>query len=329
MVRVGYFLCVLLAIGSATASPPQVQGVPDTSVNDVYHLSGPLIAAHRGGFFGAPNTLRQFMSTIHSGDADILEMDLQSTRDGIVVVFHDPDLHPNTDCSGELGAQTYGQIRNCTHRDGSVLPLFDDVLQATAGKTLLDAEFKTNEVIEPAIQLTAARHADGQVYFQLGNDRHKYAIARGVSSEVALQYKATSDDDIAWAASLNDPNLILIEMSRDFISPGRVRAVHAAGKLVSENSWRYQYTEERFGASCTLAFSQGVDVVVTNNPMSCKRERYLPAYGPFHRWAYDIGGRQHVRRAMRAISNLETSTLIHNMHLSMSVPALAVIAVLL
>ena len=60
----------------------------------------PTIHAHRGASAVAPeNTLAAFRRAIQMG-AEALEMDLQLTRDGQVVVLHDATLDRTTDRSG-------------------------------------------------------------------------------------------------------------------------------------------------------------------------------------------------------------------------------------
>ncbi len=300
----------LLAAGTANAAPSTDTSPAVSSIAiapDVGDLKGPLVAAHRGGFFGAQNTLRQFIATMDDRYADILEMDLQSTRDGTVVVFHDPELQSKSDCSGSIGAQDYQQIRNCRLHNGELLPQFQDVLQAARGRIIVDAEFKTDAVVAPAIRLVTDNHAESGVYFQLGNDRQKYAASRRESTDVYLQFKADSDEDMAWAMEQHDPRLIIIEMDRDFVSPERIRAAHSGGKLVSENSFRYQYAEERFSASCDQVFSQAIDIAVTNNPESCTRQRH-DSFGFADRWVYSLLSRQHVRQFMRTISSNVSET---------------------
>jgi glycerophosphoryl diester phosphodiesterase len=279
---------------------------PDTIVKaaDIGELKGPLVAAHRGGFFGAQNTLRQFLATMSAGDADILEMDLQSTRDGAVVVYHDPELQSKTDCSGTIDAQDYQQVRNCRLHNGELLPQFEDVLKATQGRIIVNAEFKTDAVIAPAIRLVTDRHDESGVYFQVGSDRRKYAEARRDSADVYLQFKVENDADITWVLALNDPRLNIIEMDRDFISPDRIREAHGVGKLVSENSFRYQYTEERFSASCGEVFSQGVDIAVTNNPVNCTKQRNVRTFGFADRWVYGLLSREHMRPLVRKASSV-------------------------
>lgn len=70
----------------------------------------PLVIAHRGDSAHAPeNTLRAFERAAGAG-ADWIETDLQLTRDGEVVAFHDRDLERLTGHRGTLADLRYGQI---------------------------------------------------------------------------------------------------------------------------------------------------------------------------------------------------------------------------
>ena len=244
---------------------------PDVELRPLGHT---YIAAHRGGYFGLQNVQRQFDATTATGDADILEMDLHASSDGDVFVYHDDDLSTKSTCHGAPNTLTSAQIRQCRLRAGDPLPRFEEVLAHAKGhKIVLDAEFKTADVIAPAIALATRANMLDQVYFQTQGDRAKYAAARAISKNVYLQYKATSDDDIDWVIARHDPKLVAVEMNASFATGARIKRLHAAGKLVSVNSWRYQVLEERLTASCDQAFRRGIDIAVTNNPASCNVQR--------------------------------------------------------
>ena len=232
------------------------------------------VAAHRGGYFGLQNVQRQFDATTAAGTADILEMDLRASSDGDVFVYHDDDLSTKSTCRGEPRTLTSAQIRQCRLPAGDPLPRFEDVLAHAKGKHIfLDPEFKTMDVVAPAITLAIKAGMLDQVYFQTQGDRAKYAAARAVSKDVRLQYKAISDDDIDWVIALHDPKLVVVEMNATFATAARIARLHTAGKRVSINSWRYQMLEERLTASCDQAFRRGADIAVTNNPASCQSQR--------------------------------------------------------
>jgi glycerophosphoryl diester phosphodiesterase len=71
----------------------------------------PAVIAHRGASGTAPeNTLVAFRRAAACG-ADMVELDVQLTRDGEVVVVHDFTLDRTTDGTGAIGAWTLAEIR--------------------------------------------------------------------------------------------------------------------------------------------------------------------------------------------------------------------------
>ena len=96
-------------------------------------LRGPLpldpqLIAHRGGAAYAPeNTLAAFRRGIVDG-ADWLEMDVQMTKDGALVVIHDETVDRTTNGRGQVGDLTLAQIRALDAGQGERVPTFDEVL---------------------------------------------------------------------------------------------------------------------------------------------------------------------------------------------------------
>lgn len=78
----------------------------------------PQIIAHRGASWDAPeHTFVAWDLALESG-ADWIEQDLQLTRDGVLVVFHDDSLDrvargPVADCSGTIRSKTRAQLQRC------------------------------------------------------------------------------------------------------------------------------------------------------------------------------------------------------------------------
>jgi len=69
-----------------------------------FSLGRPLVFAHRGGRELAPeNTIAAFDRGLAFG-ADGLELDVRLTRDGVVVVLHDPTLDRTTNLQGRIDA---------------------------------------------------------------------------------------------------------------------------------------------------------------------------------------------------------------------------------
>lgn len=71
----------------------------------------PLFFAHRGGSLLAPeNTLPAFDRGVSLG-ADALELDIQVTRDGELVVIHDPLVDRTTNATGSVAGYTFDELR--------------------------------------------------------------------------------------------------------------------------------------------------------------------------------------------------------------------------
>jgi glycerophosphoryl diester phosphodiesterase len=60
----------------------------------IFNLKTPLLFAHRGGVLEAPeSTVKAFRHALEIAGSDVLEIDVQLTRDGQFVVWHGPDLN--------------------------------------------------------------------------------------------------------------------------------------------------------------------------------------------------------------------------------------------
>jgi glycerophosphoryl diester phosphodiesterase len=92
--------------------------------------SRPAIAAHRGGAALWPeNSLTAFRGALGLG-VDLVELDVHQTRDGEVVVLHDPTLDRTTTGRGAVRDLTWAELRTVTLRGTADerLPRLADVL---------------------------------------------------------------------------------------------------------------------------------------------------------------------------------------------------------
>ncbi len=91
-----------------------------------------VLTAHRGSSTKAPeNTLPAFAAAIADG-ADQLELDLQVSSDGQLVVFHDQTVDRITDGTGPLADFTLAELRALSV-SGERIATFDEVLDAVDG----------------------------------------------------------------------------------------------------------------------------------------------------------------------------------------------------
>lgn len=70
-----------------------------------------LVIAHRGGrSLGPENTIFTFKRAVELG-TDVLEMDLQATSDGTLVIIHDREVDRTTNGKGAVDSFTLSEIK--------------------------------------------------------------------------------------------------------------------------------------------------------------------------------------------------------------------------
>jgi glycerophosphoryl diester phosphodiesterase len=111
----------------------------------------PLVIAHRGASAERPeNTLAAFRRAL-SLDVDGIELDVQLTRDGVPVVFHDTTLLRLTGVRGQLARKSWPELRALRVRTSHPIPRLVDVLRLTRALCVVQIELKSGPM-EPVIR---------------------------------------------------------------------------------------------------------------------------------------------------------------------------------
>ena len=91
----------------------------------------PLVAAHRGGAaLWAENSITAFRGAIGLG-VDLIEFDVHPTRDGKIVVIHDPTLGRTTTGAGAVADHQWSELEKLRLKEGGHdrIPLLDEVIE--------------------------------------------------------------------------------------------------------------------------------------------------------------------------------------------------------
>jgi glycerophosphoryl diester phosphodiesterase len=111
------------------------------------------IVAHRGGSFGTPeNTLAAFANAIAIG-ADLIELDIHRSSDGIPVVIHDATLDRTTNGSGPVNSYTAQELAQFDAGQGERIPRLDEVFALVGDRVPLILELKSLEAVPPTVEL--------------------------------------------------------------------------------------------------------------------------------------------------------------------------------
>ena len=103
-----------VATTTTTEAPTAVSQVPTpeaSTVADLLSLDRPVVAAHGGGDRSYPHsTMYAFVEAALAG-TDVLEMDLQMTADGVLVVHHDATVDRRTETTGRVRDLTVVELQ--------------------------------------------------------------------------------------------------------------------------------------------------------------------------------------------------------------------------
>lgn len=102
------------------------------------------ILGHRGASAHAvENTIEAFVLAMERG-AHGVELDVQLSADGEVVVFHDETLDRLAEtASGPLRDRAWSELRRVPLRDGAAIPRLEDVLRALPPESIVNVELKS------------------------------------------------------------------------------------------------------------------------------------------------------------------------------------------
>ena len=115
-------------------------------------MSNPVIVAHRGASATAPeNTLTAFHQAI-ALKADGIELDVQISRDGVPVVFHDDSLRRLTGKPGKMTAKTWFELQTLRVLGSDErIPRLTEVLALTRGRVVVQIELKRGVQVAPVV----------------------------------------------------------------------------------------------------------------------------------------------------------------------------------
>jgi glycerophosphoryl diester phosphodiesterase len=116
---------------------------------------GFIVIAHRGASAYYPeNTMTAFRAAVDM-KAEMIELDVMLSKDGVPVVFHDMLLDNHTNGKGEVNAMTLAELKELDAGSwfdpkfaGERIPTLEEVLKFAAGTIALNIEIKTEAVTD-------------------------------------------------------------------------------------------------------------------------------------------------------------------------------------
>ncbi len=223
------------------------------------------ISAHRGASLAAPeNSLSAIKQAIALG-ADFVEIDVQRTSDGVIVVNHDADLMRvgrsplvvSQSTLEELQAVDIGSTFG-TEFAGERLTTLEEVLDTVKGNVKLIVELKSygddpKRLVAEVVQMLADHemHNDAVI---MSLEYDEVVKVERIAPEIKSGYVAS-----ASLGDISELTADFLAVSKTKVTPAFVSAAHASGKEVFV--WTVDDPEEMF-----VMIDRGVDNIITNDP---------------------------------------------------------------
>src|SRR5215467_7402272 len=244
------------------------------------------VHGHRGARGLRPeNTLPAFEYAIAAG-VDALELDMAVTKDGQIVISHDPLLHPPV-CSGPkpeiaIHQLTLAQVRewDCGKVQnpafprqqaiaGTRMPTLDEVFDlAPKGNFLFNIETKIfadrpeltpppEEFVRLVLERVRKHHLESRVILQSFDFRTLHAMKHAAPEiKLAALYEGSPKDFVEMA---KESGATIVSPDYHLVTPEQVRAAHAVGLEVLP--WTPNKPED-----WDRLIAGGVDGIITDYP---------------------------------------------------------------
>jgi glycerophosphoryl diester phosphodiesterase len=236
-------------------------------------LTRPLVIAHRGASGERPENTSSAYALAIAQAADMIEIDLHLTRDGVVVVHHDASLERLGE-TGEIGGRTAAELALLDAAPGSEafehIPTLLDVLDGFADRVEFNLEIKTDASGRPypgleerVLAAVEERALLPRMLFSSFSDR-VLARLRALSPGARIAVLVSPRARWRMLARARRVEAEAVNPHVGLVTADLVRRIHAAGRKV------FPYTEDDPLGMARL-LDLGVDGIFTNHPARLRR----------------------------------------------------------
>lgn len=235
----------------------------------------PLVVAHRGGSLTAPeNTLAAFKNALNIG-VDRIELDVQLSKDDIVIVIHDEKINRTTNGKGVIRFMDYSQIGSydagcwfSDHFKGEKIPSLEEVMTLVKGKSTLLIEIKNQDnlyegIEQEVVKLIHKHNATSWCVVQSFNYGSLLKIHE-LDPDIRTGWLAVKPPTVKIINKKIDISFISeININQRFASKKAVDFIHGLNKKV------FVWTVNK-PARMKKIIQHGVDGIITDDPKTLK-----------------------------------------------------------
>ncbi len=236
-------------------------------------ISESKITSHRGFSYRAPeNTLPALEAAIDSM-SDYVEIDVQETKDDVVVVYHDASLKRITGVRKRLWECTYGELLPMDFGGwfseefaGTRIPTLAEALETCRGRIGMNIELKADHysdtLVEETLRLIEEYDMEGQVVISSTSYRYLREV-KELNPDMETGYILTA----AYGTYFEDENIDFFSIRSGFVTGRLVDSAHAFGKKV------HAWTVNTRGELNRMKRLQ-VDNIITDRPVLARETLY-------------------------------------------------------
>ncbi|MDO4458981.1 MAG: glycerophosphodiester phosphodiesterase family protein [Clostridia bacterium] len=236
-----------------------------------------IIMAHRGASAECPeNTIPAFERAIEL-QADYIELDVQETADGKVVVFHDKNTRRTTGHSGVIWNMTLAELKELDagrfyeEYRGTQIPTLEEVLELSKGRIKLNIEIKSNKHTMNLVESVAKLITE----YEMQEDVVITSSVKGDLKQMK-QYLPDVECGLIVSATLGNyydyPYADFFSADKFYISKRPLSKIHRQGKGVV--AWTVNDTDY-----IEKMIAIGVEGIITDDPLKA-REKLNEANSP-------------------------------------------------
>ncbi|MET9881754.1 glycerophosphodiester phosphodiesterase family protein [Streptomyces sp. NPDC006430] len=200
-----------------------------------------LTIGHRGVMGVEPeNTLRSFVRAERSG-MDVIALDVQLSKDGVLVVLHDPEVDRTTDGAGAVADLTLAELRELDAGQGERVPVFEEVLEAV--RTPLQVSVQDRAAVGALAELVRRRDLSARVEVASYDDAVLAEAARlvpGARTVLVADLGGDGAADIVDRALATGVGTLALNLRR--LTLETVESAHGAGLRVT--AWTVNTLEQ-------------------------------------------------------------------------------------
>ncbi len=198
-----------------------------------------LVASHRATHLRAPeNSLPAIQDAILLG-ADVVELDVRTTKDDSLILMHDSSVDRTTNGKGKVRHLTFGEIRRLSFKktvhgisEQPRVPTLREALRTARGKILVDIDWKDASA-KDLVEIVRETGTLGQVLF-FSRNFAKLDSARILAPGALVMPRAKSAGEIDSILARFHPPVVHIDPG--LYTPEVVRKLRAAGARIWINS---------------------------------------------------------------------------------------------